>query len=108
MEFKEAQKQAESKKLGLWADNACPPPTTTTKPQPTKVPTIKPVTIQNKVDTYVAPLVQEKNDSSWVCDCSKTCKNISSCAEAQYQLNTCGCQARDGDDDGIACDGDCQ
>ena len=35
----------------------------------------------------------------------KTCKEISSCAEAQYQLKTCGCKARDADLDGIACDG---
>lgn len=42
---------------------------------------------------------------NYVCDCSKTCSEISSCAEAQYQLNTCGCSVRDGDKDGIACDG---
>lgn len=111
-EFKEAQKQAEAKKLGLWADNACPTQIPTIKPtiklQPTKIPTIKPVTIQTQVDTYVAPLVQANNSDSWACDCSKTCPNMSSCAEAQYQLNTCGCQARDGDDDGMACDSDCQ
>ncbi|MBN1916067.1 thermonuclease family protein [Candidatus Dojkabacteria bacterium] len=41
---------------------------------------------------------------TWACDCSKTCSQISSCAEAQYQLNTCGCKARDADHDGIACD----
>ncbi len=45
------------------------------------------------------------NGGTFVCDCSKTCsKTISSCAEAQYLLNVCGCAARDGDKDGIACD----
>lgn len=113
-EFKEAQKQAESKKFGLWADNACPvlTPIPTTKPtsnlQLNLVSTVKPTIVQTKVDTYVAPLVQENISGSWACDCSKTCSNMSSCAEAQYQLNNCGCQARDGDDDGIACDSDCQ
>lgn len=54
----------------------------------------------------VAPVVQPKPVApTYVCDCSKTCPNISSCAEAQYLLNTCGCSARDGDNDGIACDG---
>jgi micrococcal nuclease len=42
---------------------------------------------------------------TYACDCSKSCLQISSCAEAQYQLNICGCSARDGDKDGIACDG---
>lgn len=41
------------------------------------------------------------------CDCSKTCDELS-CDEAQYQLNTCGCSARDADSDGTACDADCQ
>lgn len=38
------------------------------------------------------------------CNCSKTCTEISSCDEAQYLLNVCGCGARDNDKDGIACD----
>ena len=49
-----------------------------------------------------------KKEYIWTCDCSKTCPNMSSCVEVQYQLNNCSCQARDGDDDGIACDSDCQ
>lgn len=48
---------------------------------------------------------QSSQPGNYICDCSKTCSEISSCAEAQYQLNTCGCSARDGDKDGIACDG---
>ena len=45
---------------------------------------------------------------SYTCNCSKTCAQMSSCAEAQYQLNICGCSKRDADGDGIACDSDCQ
>jgi micrococcal nuclease len=52
--------------------------------------------------------VTQKSSGSYTCNCSKTCPNMSSCAEAQYQLNVCGCSARDADDDGIACDADCQ
>ena len=44
---------------------------------------------------------------TYTCNCSKTCPNMS-CAEAQYQLNVCGCSARDADDDGTACDSQCQ
>lgn len=53
---------------------------------------------------------KEKAVSSgkYACDCSKTCPNMSSCAEAQYQLKVCGCTRRDADHDGIACDADCQ
>ena len=49
--------------------------------------------------------LSNNSGGSWVCDCSKTCTTISSCQEAQYLLNICGCSARDGDKDGIACDG---
>lgn len=45
---------------------------------------------------------------SYSCNCKKTCAQMSSCAEAQFQLNSCGCSAHDGDKDGIACDSDCQ
>lgn len=114
-EFRAAQKQAETDKIGLWADNACPVLTSTTtpkptlKPQPTKtLQVIIPTSVQTKAIPYIAPATINESQGSWACDCSKTCPNMSSCAEAQYQLNTCGCQARDGDKDGIACDGDCQ
>jgi len=100
--YKKAQKEAEADKKGLWADDVCiatPIPTV----RPTAYPTAKPV-------IYIAPTRPPSNTStsntggSWVCDCSKTCPEISSCTEAQYLLNTCGCGARDGDKDGIACD----
>lgn len=42
---------------------------------------------------------------SYACDCKKTCTQIATCEEAQYQLNICGCKQRDADKDGIACDG---
>lgn len=45
--------------------------------------------------------------TEYACNCSKTCPNLS-CSEAQYQLNTCGCSARDADHDGVACDAQCQ
>lgn len=112
-EFKEAQKQAETNRKGLWADNACPSsapvPTVrpTSKPLPTKASTVQPTATQVQVETNVVPL-PNNSDSSWSCNCSKTCPQMSSCAEAQYQLNSCGCQARDADKDGIACDSDCQ
>jgi len=82
--FKEAERAGREKGLGLWGD-------TCTKP------TIKP-----------SSTTSPSTGGSYVCDCRKTCSQMSSCAEAQYQLNICGCKARDADGDGIACDTDCQ
>jgi hypothetical protein len=45
---------------------------------------------------------------SYRCNCSKTCTQISTCAEAYYQLNTCGCSVRDGDGDGVPCENLCR
>ena len=90
-QFKEAEVEARNNKRGLWADDACK-----TEPDPELIKT--------------TPVVKTtpSNNSSYSCDCSKTCSRMSSCAEAQYQLNVCGCYRRDGDKDGIACDADCQ
>lgn len=44
----------------------------------------------------------------FTCNCAKTCPNMASCAEAYFQLNTCGCSRRDGDNDGIPCESICR
>lgn len=44
---------------------------------------------------------------AYSCNCSKTCGAMSSCAEAYYQLNNCGCRRRDGDNDGVPCESIC-
>lgn len=85
-EFKQAQKEAEENKKGLWADDAC----LTYPPQPS---------------TQTSGTVSPTTTDVYTCNCNKTCPQISSCEEAQYQLNVCGCKARDADKDGIACDG---
>lgn len=90
-----------------------PTPKPTNSPVPTRIPTLTPKpTIYIPIATptiyhapTLAPRVQQNSGGSWPCDCTKTCPEISSCAEAQYLLNTCGCGARDADKDGIACDG---
>jgi endonuclease YncB( thermonuclease family) len=46
--------------------------------------------------------------TTYVCDCTKPCAQMSSCSEAQYQYSTCGCQDRDGDGDGLACNSICR
>jgi len=109
--FVEAQRQAREEKKGLWGDvcNAQSTQTqqtqqqTTTSTQNTQ-PTTKQTT--NPTQTQTQPFNQ--TSTNYTCDCSKTCSKMSSCAEAQYQLNVCGCGARDADKDGVACDSDCQ
>lgn len=100
--FVEAQRQAREEKKGLWGD-VC-------NVQPTQVQqkTITPTQIIQQTTTPTQPRPSNQTSGSYVCDCSKTCSQMSSCAEAQYQLNACGCGARDADKDGIACDSDCQ
>lgn len=86
-----------------------PAPTETPTPTltPTKAPTAVPIKfapILTPTPMSIVPIESTESTDSFACNCSKTCKQISSCAEAQYLLNSCGCGARDGDDDGIACD----
>lgn len=99
-EFKEAETRAREGKRGFWGD-ICDGDTeqsAASAESPRSTPT----------PTPVAPVAPKASSSGYTCNCGKTCPNMSSCAEAQYQLNTCGCSARDADDDGIACDADCQ
>jgi len=104
--FIEAQKKAQEDNKGLWNPASCPSPT------PKPVATLKPSTPKPATTTYYTPAPTTQTSGtvsgSYTCNCSKTCPQMSSCAEAQYQLNVCGCSARDDDDDGIACDSDCQ
>ena len=96
-EFKMAQKEAESKKTGMWAEGVCITPT------PTKTETNRQV---QGMETTVVPT--QVSNSGFVCDCSKSCTKISSCEEAYFQLNNCGCTVRDNDGDGVPCESLCR
>ncbi len=103
--FIEAERLAREKGKGLWGE-ACKP-TQTSTPKPATMSKSVSVSTPTPVPVDIPP-AQTGGGGNYVCNCSKTCAQMSSCAEAQYQLNICGCSARDGDDDGIACDSDCQ
>lgn len=99
--FRLAEQEASENTRGLWGEACVVTPTVV---QATKAPT--------KVQTGGTQGQQSQTQQvpatgSYTCNCSKTCPNMS-CAEAQYQLNVCGCSARDADKDGIACDTQCQ
>lgn len=75
-------------------------------PQPTSIPTKKSTPVPLKTTAPQKTPVSTPIQNKYVCNCSKTCPNMT-CPEAQYQLNICGCSARDKDNDGIACDTQC-
>ncbi len=83
-EYKQAQKEAEANKVGLWADNAC---STSTSQQ-----------------TTATPNQSSSGNSSFTCAGKTTCGQMSSCAEAQFYLNSCGVSRLDGDKDGVPCE----
>lgn len=90
-QFRAAEQEARENKRGLWADEACK-----TEESTVPIPVVAP-----------KPTSASNSTGSYTCNCSKTCAQMN-CSEAQYQLNTCGCSARDRDGDGVACDSDCQ
>lgn len=100
-EFKQAETEAREAKRGLWADGACASPT----PTPTKTTINTPLPTAVQIQTQPAPA---NNSGGYTCNCSKTCTQISSCEEAYFQLNQCGCSARDGDKDGVPCESLCR
>lgn len=99
--FLAAQKLAREEQKGLWGEVCA---------SATLQPTSKPTQAATTTNTGASPTSAQSSGGSgtYACNCSKTCGQMSSCAEAQYQLNVCGCAARDADHDGIACDSDCQ
>lgn len=105
--FIEAQKQAREEKRGLWGD-VCNIQPTQTQQTEQKNTTSTQNTQQTTTPTQAQAQPSNQASGSYTCDCSKTCSQMSSCAEAQYQLDVCGCKARDADKDGVACDSDCQ
>jgi hypothetical protein len=78
--------------------------TNTPLPLPTNTPYIFPTAtpIQLPQNTAIP-----QSSSGYSCNCAKTCPALS-CEEAYYQLNNCGCSARDGDNDGIPCEAQCR
>ena len=52
--------------------------------------------------------VSSPPQSSAQCAAKRYCREMSSCAEAQFYLNSCGVRRLDGDHDGTACDAMCK
>lgn len=111
----ELQKQLEVEKQKNATANNAQKTETDLAQTPSPIPDSAPVKAIISTPIPASPPVVTKSipvpissGGSFTCNCSKTCQQMSSCAEAQYQLNTCGCTRRDADHDGVACDADCQ
>jgi len=101
--FIEAQRLAREANKGLWGDICEVVISPTPKTNQTQTTILNTPTTSTQTQQTTQPI-----SGSFTCNCSKTCAQMSSCEEAQYQLDVCGCKARDADKDGIACDSDCQ
>lgn len=93
-EFKQAQKEAEANKVGLWADNVCP--TSTPQPSSTKSSGTSPTTTDGS------------SGSGLTCSGKTTCPQMVSCDEAKFYLYSCGVKSLDRDADGIPCETICK
>ncbi|MBI4035724.1 thermonuclease family protein [Candidatus Daviesbacteria bacterium] len=89
-EFKQAQKEAEANKRGLWADDACG------RPQPT-------TNVSSSGNTGASG-GSSGNSGGFTCAGKTLCGQMTSCAEANFYLNTCGISRLDGDKDGVPCE----
>lgn len=105
-EFKQAQKDAETNKTGLWADNACP--TSTPQPSPVKT-TGNANTTTSGVNSGTTGTSGGSSGTtgSFTCSGKTACGQMSSCAEAEFYLNSCGVSRLDGDKDGVPCESLC-
>lgn len=87
-----------------------PYPSLLPSPRPSPIASPRPISspkafVPAPVPVQPAPAAPVQK-TGWSCNCKKTCPNLT-CAEAQFQLNQCGCSVRDGDNDGLACDAQC-
>lgn len=104
--FRLAEQKAREESIGLWGEVCDVSAPTIVLIPSTHFPSNTVQSVTNN-DQPVNHALQPQQSGSYVCNCKKTCSQMS-CAEAQYQLSVCGCTARDADKDGIACDSQCQ
>ena len=90
--------------IASWLTHNAPPPPTRV-PQPAQPQPVQQQPTQQQ--SVQQPPAQSQPQPAYSCNCSKTCGQMSSCQEAYFQLNNCGCRRRDGDNDGVPCESIC-
>lgn len=93
-EFKQAEKEAQEAKRGLWADDACVLGSSAVSPTVSS-------TIQPEGQT-------PQTNGNFACRGKTKCGEMASCDEAYFYLNTCGVSRLDGDKDGVPCESLCR
>ena len=58
-------------------------------------------------DAGLAEGLEETANSGFTCEGKRYCREMNSCAEANFYLNQCGVGRIDGDGDGIPCESIC-
>lgn len=96
------EESAKEKALGLWAAPYAPIPPWEFRHGAKPTPPHKPSAPQTSLES------PSKDLAGLTCGDKRVCRQMSSCAEAQFYLNQCGLARLDGDHDGVACDRDCQ
>ena len=86
LRYFKAESEAKSTKVGLWSMSEPTPPWEYRKGKPTG----------------------EKTSSKKECGSKRTCKQMTSCAEAKFYLEECNISSLDKDKDGIPCESLCQ
>lgn len=89
-----AETAAKSAKVGLWSMSEPTPPWEYRKGKKTAQQDSKPTA--------------QKTSSKKECGSKRTCKQMTSCAEAKFYLEECGVSALDKDKDGIPCESLCR
>lgn len=110
-EFKAAQKTARQKGIGLWSPDTCSGNTgmSSTAIKTSESNSVSQAGDQSSLSQGTSSAVLNyKPTGVYSCDCSKLCGQIKTCDEAYYQLQNCGCSARDSDGDGIPCESLCK
>ena len=92
-----AEEDARSKRIGLWS-----------QPNPIAPWEFRRAARAAKARAQRPEMVATKARSSFTCGGKRFCQEIRTCAEAVFQLETCGLSRLDGDGDGVPCEALCK
>ncbi len=100
--------EAKAHQRGLWALQAdqIMPPWEWRRGSKTQSPTKKASRTNDRSQAALAP-ARPSSTGSFTCSGKRVCREMSSCAEAQFYLSQCGLSRLDGDGDGVPCEKIC-
>lgn len=90
------EEEARKQRRGLWA-----------LPEAQKIPPWEWRRAGRRPEIKTSP-ASETGSAAFACGSKRTCKDMTSCAEAKFHLNTCGLSRLDSDRDGVPCEALCR